>query len=170
MTSKVNFSFDKLENGIAVATVLGGDYNKEVLYLHDEAHSNKGKKGVKEIKLGKHLLGKLSPRQESEVMRVLGEAKRRNIPPEHLNLDIPGAEEAYREMLGLTDEVEGQKKIVLPPGSNFGLIPSRNPEKREVWYIAGASGSGKSYIAKRLAEEYRKQYPDRDVYLIYKLK
>jgi Cdc6-like AAA superfamily ATPase len=101
-------------------------------------------------------------------MRILQEAHRRGIPPEHLNLDIPGAEDAYREMLGEVEQ-KGSTKVKLPPGSTFALNPPKEAEKRSIWYIAGASGSGKSHIAKRLAEEYQKQFPERDVYLISKL-
>jgi hypothetical protein len=38
-----------------------------------------------------------------------------------------------------------------------------------VWYIAGQSGSGKSWIAKNLAFYYNKLFPDRGVYLVSKL-
>jgi hypothetical protein len=59
--------------------------------------------------------------------------------------------------------------INLPDDSAFQLIPSSDPQKREVYYIAGASGSGKSYIARQLAEGYKKMFPSREVYLISKL-
>jgi ABC-type multidrug transport system ATPase subunit len=42
-------------------------------------------------------------------------------------------------------------------------------ESRELVAIRGASGSGKSYIARGLAEKYKKMFPDRQVYLISKL-
>jgi hypothetical protein len=67
----------------------------------------------------------------------------------------------------LTDEVKA-KDIELTSGS-FELILPPDPKQRTVWYIAGASGSGKSYIAKGLGEMYQKLFPDRSVYLISKL-
>jgi len=48
-------------------------------------------------------------------------------------------------------------------------LPDKSEEDFQVYFIAGASGSGKSYLAKGLAEKYRKQNPDNDVYLISKL-
>jgi Cdc6-like AAA superfamily ATPase len=102
-------------------------------------------------------------------MRILQEAYRKGIPPEHLNLEVEGAEEAYREMLGEVEE-KGSSKIKLPPGSTFSLQFSPNPEKRFIYYIAGASGSGKSYIAKHLAEQYQHHFKGRPVYLVSKLK
>jgi energy-coupling factor transporter ATP-binding protein EcfA2 len=64
---------------------------------------------------------------------------------------------------------ESSGVIKLDPEGQFELIPSTNPKKREVWYIAGQSGSGKSYIAKTLAHYYHKLYADRGVYLVSKL-
>jgi len=171
MTSKVNMSFDQGKDGIQIATVNGGEYKNEKLYLHTgENHGGSKKKGVKELEIGKNFLSKLSPRKQSEVMLYLQEAFKRGIPPEHLNLSIPGAEEAYRELYGGSKDEKPTTKIKLPPGSTFALMPSTKPDTRQVWYIAGASGSGKSYIAKHLAETYLKQFPGREVYLISKLK
>lgn len=169
MSSVVNLSFDKGKAGVPIATVSGGEYNKDVLYLHDSANAKSKKKGVQELEIGKHRLSKLTPRKQSEVMRILQEAHRRGIPPEHLNLDIDGAEETYREMLGEMEK-KGESTVKLPPGSTFSINISKDPEKREIFYVAGASGSGKSYIAKHLASEYQKQFPKRDVYLVSKLK
>jgi hypothetical protein len=59
--------------------------------------------------------------------------------------------------------------IRLAAGGAFELVPSPDPKKREVWYIAGQSGSGKSFIAKTLANFYKKLFPEREVYLISKL-
>ena len=169
MASKVKLNFEKSKDAEPVAVVTGGEYNKDILYLHTKSAKSSGKKGVQELEMGKHRLSKLSPRKQSEVMRILQEAYKRGIPPEHLNLDIEGAEDAYREMIGEVEE-KGTSKVRLPPGSTFELTVSSNPEKRQIFYIAGASGSGKSHIAKRLAEQYQKLYPKRDVYLVSKLK
>ena len=64
---------------------------------------------------------------------------------------------------------ESSPKVIRLKGGMFELIPNPNPDKREVWYIAGQSGSGKSYIAKTLANYYKKLFPEREVYLISKL-
>ena len=169
MASKVKLTFDKSKDATPLATVSGGEYNKDVLYLQTGEAKPTGKKGVQELEIGKHRLGKLPPRKQSEVMRVLQEAYRKKIPPEHLNLDIEGAEDVYRQMLGEVEE-KGSTKIKLPPGSTFSLNINPDPAKRFIYYIAGASGSGKSYIAKHIAEQYQKQFKGRPVYLVSKLK
>lgn len=165
MPKGVSLSFDGGKDGVPIATVTGGDYDKETLYLHDTyGKSDSKKKGVLEV--GKHRLGKLPARKQVEVMRVLQEAFKRGIPPEHLQIDVPGARDAYEEMF---EQNETQTRVTLPPNSSFGLIPTQDPKKRQIWYISGSSGAGKSYVAKRLAEQYKKKYPDRIVYLVSKL-
>lgn len=68
-----------------------------------------------------------------------------------------------------TEDIPGDSSHTLPEGSRFEVIPDANPEKRQVWYAAGQSGSGKSYFARGIAENYKKLYPNREVYLISKL-
>lgn len=167
MPVQVSLNFDKGKTGTAIAFVKGGDYGGETLYLHQDGHNGKG--GVRELHLGKHRLGKLPARKAMEVQRILQEAHAHNIPLEHLPPDvlrIPGVQDAYSELRG---GGEGETHVKLPAGSMFQLIPTKDAKKREVWYIAGASGSGKSHIAKGIAEQYMKQFPDREVYLVSKL-
>jgi hypothetical protein len=169
MSGKVKLTFDKSKDSLPVAVVTGGEYNKDILYLQQGDGKGSNKKGVQELEIGKHRLNKLSPRKQSEVMRVLQEAFRKGIPPEHLNIEVDGAEDAYREMLGEVQE-KGSSKIKLPPGSTFNLNFNPDPTKRSIYYIAGASGSGKSYIAKHLSEQYQHLFKGRPVYLVSKLK
>jgi hypothetical protein len=169
MSGKVKLTFDKGKDSLPVAVVTGGEYSKETLYLQQGDGKGSDKKGVQELEIGKHRLSKLSPRKQSEVMRVLQEAYRKGIPPEHLNIPVEGAEDAYREMLGEVQE-KGSSKIKLPPGSTFSLNFNPDSTKRSIYYIAGASGSGKSYIAKHLSEQYQKMFKGRPVYLVSKLK
>ena len=170
MPSPVSIDFEKGKGGVAIAKVKGGEYNGDTLYLHQDGQKG-GKGGVQELELGKHRLAKLPTRKQQDVMRVLQESFARGIPPDHLSPDIarlPGVMDAYEEMSGAARE-DASTHVKLPHGSHFQLIPSPDPKKREVWYIAGASGSGKSHIAKGIAEQYMKQFPDRQVYLISKL-
>jgi len=169
MPPTVSLNFDKGKDGQAIAFVKGGEYGGETLYLHQDGHKG-GKGGVQELEIGKHRLGKLPARKVMEIQRVLQEAHARGVPVEHLPPDllrIPGVQDAYEELTGGAEG--GQTHVKLPAGSNFVLIPTKDPKKREVWYIAGASGSGKSHIAKGIAEQYMKQFPDREVYLVSKL-
>jgi adenosyl cobinamide kinase/adenosyl cobinamide phosphate guanylyltransferase len=40
-----------------------------------------------------------------------------------------------------------------------------NTQERQIIYVTGQSGSGKSYWTRRYVEAYKKAYPDRDIYL-----
>lgn len=64
---------------------------------------------------------------------------------------------------------EGDEKVIKLTDGEFCLLPSVDPKKRQVWYCSGQSGSGKSFIAKMLAEYYHKLYPERGIYLMSKL-
>jgi hypothetical protein len=66
------------------------------------------------------------------------------------------------------DDKESAKKtyneITLTGEEEFQCIP--NPEtERQILYITGRSGSGKSYYTLHYCLEYRKMYPKRDIYM-----
>ena len=53
--------------------------------------------------------------------------------------------------------------LTLPEG-RFQQIPDTS-KNREILYITGASGSGKSYYTLQYLKEYKKKYKDNDIYL-----
>ena len=56
-------------------------------------------------------------------------------------------------------------EIILKPNETFQLIP--NPQKeRQILYISGQSGSGKSYFVMKYCNEFKKIFPKRDIYLL----
>jgi hypothetical protein len=66
------------------------------------------------------------------------------------------------------DDKDGAKKIyneiTLTGDEEFQCIP--NPEtERQILYITGRSGSGKSYYTLHYCLEYKKMYPKRDIYM-----
>ena len=147
------------ESGIPIAKVNGGEYGGSVLYLE----TGETKKGKSKLSLPKGL--KMPPRKEAELMMFFQDAYSKGIPPEHLNAPEP-LKELYTKMF---HSAENSSEVNLPPNSTFSLIPSTDKKQREIWYISGPSGSGKSYIAKGLAQEYHTLYPDRQIYLVSKL-
>jgi len=58
-------------------------------------------------------------------------------------------------------------ELKIPPGSpeKFQFVPDENKE-RVISYCVGQSGSGKSYWAAQLMEEYKKQHPKNPIYLL----
>lgn len=64
---------------------------------------------------------------------------------------------------------KGLQKLTLPKDSKFEVLPNPDPKKREVIYICGASGVGKSHWVKNYVQNYRKLFPEREVYLATQL-
>lgn len=63
-----------------------------------------------------------------------------------------------------SDATNNYKELKIKTGE-FQYIPNTK-QNRFISYIVGASGSGKSYYASNLAEEYRLLYPKNKIYLL----
>ena len=164
-----SLSFNKALGAKPIALVKGGDEDGKVLYLHENDDGKKGDKGrTREIDGSKYTteLRSLKSAERVRLLNRLAEARGKGLSPEQLVGETPLGRSLYERILA--DDAH-DTSINLPDDSQFQLIPSPDPSKREVWYIAGASGSGKSHIAKGIAEMYSKFHPTRDVYLISKL-
>ena len=160
-----SLSFEGDKKAVAVAIVKGGDQDGDILYLHEE--DKKTSKKGHPISANQYAmeLRDMKPTDRVKLLARLEEARNKGLDPDQLIGESGMAVKLYERIL--TDESQS-KDIELESGM-FELLPCPNPKKREVWYIAGASGSGKSYIAKGLGEYYQKLFPDRHVYLISKL-
>jgi hypothetical protein len=162
-----SLSFDETKTSKPIAIVKGGDYDGEVLYLHDDEmkKSRRPKREVDAVRYDKDLKH-LKPAQRVATINRIQEAIARGIPADHL---VGESEEIKRLYHRIQSDQTKDTSVVLPDDSAFQLIPPSDPKQRSVWYIAGASGSGKSYIARQLAEAYKKMFPSREIYLISKL-
>jgi len=73
----------------------------------------------------------------------------------------------FNGSLVYVNEHGGVPEMNCPPESaEFVILPTLDPAARDVWSISGASGSGKSFMAKAIAEEYKDRWPKRKVYVI----
>lgn len=157
-------SFESSKSAKPIAIVKGGDEDGALLYLHDEDLKSSRKGHISANKYSSELRS-IKPTERVKLISRLEEAREKGLEPEQLIGETALGRHLYERIL--TDEVQS-KDIELDSGA-FELLPSPDPKKREVFYIAGASGSGKSYIAKGLGEYYQKLFPERSVYLISKL-
>jgi len=159
-----SLSFTPAKDAKPVAIVRGGDTDGEVLFLHDG--NVKAKKGH-HINANEYVeeLRTIKPTERVRLISRLEEAVAKGLEPDQLIGESSLAVKLYERILS---DKTASKDVELENGA-FELLPTSDPKKRDVWYIAGASGSGKSYIAKGLGEYYQKLFPDRSVYLISKL-
>jgi hypothetical protein len=160
-----SLSFDLVKKAIPIAVVKKGEYDGRVLYLHEDGH--KGQKPTFNINANNYAteLRDLKPQDRTKLIARLQEAMKKGLAPDQLVGETNIGRGLYERVLY---DASKSNHIDLENGA-FELVPSPDPKKREVFYIAGASGSGKSYIARGIAEAYHEFFPERDVYLISKL-
>jgi hypothetical protein len=165
----MSFFFDfepHTKDALPIAIVHGGELNHKILYLNDsKSVMDKTKKRENiDTRPYEHLLKGYTTREKTIMLMKAQEAYVKGID-EELFLGT----EIEKKILHEMNNSENKNTMVrLPPESSFRLIHtnSKKIETRQIYYIAGPSGSGKSWIARGLAESYIKAYPDRKVYLI----
>jgi hypothetical protein len=163
-----SLSFENAKGSKPIAIVKGGADDGKVLYVNDgENLTGKGKKRL-EINANKYKLELrgVKPQERVQLINRLQEAHQKGLEPDQLIGETALGRSLYERILS---DAKNTKNVDLDDDGQFQLLPSPDPEKREVFYIAGASGSGKSYIAKGIAECYKKLFPDRECYLVSKL-
>jgi len=171
-----------LKNGSPVSIIYGGQYNAEILYLRDEdqknicSHKNcSHDKCLKCIKAGclscgkknidvnemeilienffKHMKGRLNFVKLDKLQQALIN----KIEPDDKDLKY-----LYNEALNLLSGSKG-KEIILSDGEMKPIIDTT--KERQVFYITGMSGSGKSTYVSKIAEAYYKLFPNNQIYL-----
>jgi hypothetical protein len=159
-------SFEDAKNARPIAVVVGGDMDGDVLYLHESAKKSSKSRRV-EVPAHKYHAALKHWKKNSEKAIVIDKIERA------INNEKPLADDEAEEVKALfkriQDDMETLTEVEIPDDSLFQLIPNPNPRQRDVYYICGPSGSGKSHIAKGIAEAYRKLHPGREVYLVSKL-
>lgn len=164
--SMPTFSFTKDKDAKPIAVVRGGEKDGEILYLHNEETAAKApKREVPAVRYMKDLKF-VKPAERVRLMNQLIEAREKGVVADDL-VGVPAeAKPIYKR---ICNENDGDKSIELATDEMFVPIPSPDPKTRQVWYVAGQSGSGKSYFARGIAENYKKLFPEREIYLISKL-
>jgi hypothetical protein len=161
-----SLNFEKAKGASAVAVVRGGEQDGDILYLHPEIKTGSGSKTVDAVNHMKEL-NFLKPTERVKVMKEIAEHVEKDTEPEaFLHTSGDGRiKDAYKTIKEATNK---NTAIILPDDSSFQPIPNPDPSVRQIWYVAGISGSGKSYFAKGIAENYKKLFPEREIYLVSK--
>jgi len=160
-----SLTFTRRDDATPCAVVRGGKLDGSVLsYAVDDDPRGKF---VSDVSLAKYAerLG-VKPSERVRIMNRLIEYIREGKDVAALTDEPVAIRTVYEAM---KKEAESPADIKLPVGSSFEMVPNPDPKQREVLRIAGMSGSGKSYLARTYAENYRKLFPDRPVYLISEL-
>lgn len=135
-------------------------YDKEILYLDDDINKDNGIKNKLDDEEISQKLKKRDGRAKLKEMALIKKALEKNIEP--LEDDI---KDIYKELKKKENDLIG-KEVKINEGL-MQIIP--DPEKRQIIYVAGASGSGKSYFTAHYAKEYKKMFPDRKIIVFSKL-
>jgi hypothetical protein len=160
-----SLSFEEGKEGRPIALVKGGADDGELLYLHDDSLST-AKRPKFVVDKMKYMgdLKDLKPGDRTKAFALIEEALKGD------ESVIKTAPPVVRTLwMRVQKDKDKTNEVVLDDGGLFSLIPNPDPTKREVWYVTGTSGSGKSWIAREYAEHYHKLFPKRDIYLISKL-
>jgi len=157
-----SLNFEKSKEARPVAIVRGGDKDGEILYLHNDTKKSTNNNEVKAVKYIKHLTN-LKPAERVKAIDTIIKAVNDGKD------DVEGDAIMKDVFKKIKEDKSNDTSIELPDDSCFQPIPNPDPKVREVWYVAGQSGSGKSYFARGIAENYKKMFPEREVYLISKL-
>lgn len=160
-----SLTFTRDDSTTACAVVRGGRLDGSILYYSSETAP--AGKAVSDVSLAKYASRmRVKPADRAKTMARLVEHLKRGTEPSELTEELPCCREIYADMKA---EAESSADIKLPAGSSFEIVPNPDPKQREVLRISGMSGSGKSHLARTYAENYRKLFPDRPVYLVSEL-
>lgn len=148
-----------LDTGKSISIVDGGSYNNEIIHVCDIDKVPKGRTiPNKEMDLlCDNFFRRIKGRLNIVKVDRLHKALRDHVRPTTEDLG-----ELYDEALELLSNGKG-KEIILETGEMRPIWDIN--EERQVFYVAGMSGSGKSYYAGNLVEIYHRLYPDRKVLL-----
>lgn len=146
------------KEGKPIARCLGGKYDKKILRISDSGKAIKPDDPFdfldEEYMMTK---GKMTP---SKLRRV-----KFNLMDREDNSD----EEVDESLLSVfrNDLIAKSKNEIRLNDGKF--IPTVDPGGREIFFLAGASGSGKSYLASQYISEYKRLFPKNKVYVFSRL-
>lgn len=152
-------SFDKIDNHnikkTIVAVVDGGKNDCRVLFLYDKEMNNTNNKNTDFIHEMYNINSKKNKITVSEIQQ-LKYSLQNNIKPEQESLN-----NKYEEVKEKYNNIKND--IILQSGK-FIPMPDLNKE-RCIWSFNGSSGSGKSFLASLIVNEYQALFPENPVLL-----
>ena len=165
----MSLSFDK---GDPVAIIKGGKHNDQILFLDSsppEPIQLQPKKQKKQTKMpsSRHIddiLEELCDDLTGYEKVIEMDKLRQHIIQDIIPLDVDEFDNYNKAKQYVEDNAS--KELFLDLDSR--LVPMPDPNKRNVGYLAGKSGSGKSTQVTKISKEYRKLHPKNKIYLFSK--
>ena len=152
---------DKSGTPIASVRKSDGKFSGQVLYLDsDGSAATSGGSPEIDAQMFARLTPGVKPVERMRKLTRIQDALDRQKPS---LLKEPDEKELYETLL---KSQEADRSIHLPDGNEFSVLPNADANGRDVIYITGQSGSGKSYFCRNFMESYHKLFPDRKIYLI----
>jgi len=158
----LSFSDDRKHAG-AIAIVRGGDSDGDIVYVHSDDKPSNLPKSVT-MSYDQPALSHLKAKDRRSVSSRIQGVLQSNAD------DVRGVYETsaglYRR---LREEKDKATAITLPADAHFEIVPNCDETVRSIFFITGASGSGKFTIGRMIAANYVRLFPNRNVYLISKV-
>lgn len=154
------FSF---EVGTPIAAICGGPNNGKIVHLADERDDIDIEDMNPEVI--SDVLGEMLYTEQKRCTRAIRPLERARLANALVHGHAPADENLqalYKRAVEALKEKAQNKEITLQCGEMF-ILPS---ELTERVFIAGKSGSGKSCIAAKYMNEFRRLHPDRTIFLI----
>ena len=156
---------DNKENNVIVRIQKDGEKYSKNFIKFSEFDKKKSKKDdiIKKfpIELYEKELSKLPKKERSKMIKLLEEAFLNGYNNENEEDD------ENKELLKKASEDGEKHNSVEIDDGKFTLTPIFN--KYQLFYLVGSCGSGKSYLAREIIENYKKLYPKNEIYIISSL-
>lgn len=165
MNYNLNFT-----TGEPVAYIIGGEFDKEIIYVADskklDLESKQNKKKLNKTRdfepdendiLGKNFYGNVKGRLNCVKVNKLQECIKNRSEPDENELKY-----LYNDALNTISSRKG-KEIILDEGEIYPMFDKE--KERQVFYVAGKSGSGKSRYIANLIKAYYKVFKNRPCFV-----
>lgn len=144
--------------GRPIALIQGGIYNKKKIKLSEERNLNDISGSDIDIMVNEFIKKNSIRIKALDLITLKNSIKNDKLPPDHL-------QDTYNMLVEYINKNSG-KEIQINDGY---IIPLPKKEGRDVIYISGPSGAGKTSWAASYIQEYNLMFPNRIVYVFSRL-
>lgn len=151
-------SFTKIKKSTPIARIKGGQYNNKIVYLNPADGNKDIPVDVMEV-LDEIIRGRKGRLRFDKMSQLQKSIKYDTMPLDDEILDY------YNQTKSKIDDYS-KKDLRIHDGE---MIPIPNPNGRQCIYVAGPSGSGKSTYISKYAQEFKKIFPNKTIFVFSRL-